>query len=449
MFKKTYTYTSTKPKHKTLKIILLAIIILILGVGVWIGAIAYKNIKKITALSGNNSLFSFLGDSRQALKGETDGRTNILLLGMGGKNHPGGMLSDTIIVISINWKTKQVAMITIPRDLWVKIPGYGYAKINEAYAYGENNKTSGGGGKVSSDVVSEILGIPIHYFVSADFEGFKKLVDNIGGIDVINEKDLYDPSYPADNMIDYDPFKLSAGAHHLDGATALKYARCRKGNCGDDFGRGSRQLQVIKAIKDQTLSLNILSNPKKLVDLMNIAGDHIRTNMSVQEIKSLADVQKDLDTQNIISKVLDTSADGPLVSPPQDGRGSIILPKKGQGNYTDLQKIARDIFGVSSSSAAVQGESINKNFKIEVLNGSNRIGKAKAAAKVLEKDGYEVSRIGDAINSYDTSIVYNCADKTAEQTAQDIAEILSAEVKTKTVCSGIDLQVIVGVNNNL
>lgn len=421
-----------KPKRKTLKIILLTILLVILGIGIWVGVSAFTALKKITALSAGNNFLSFLGDSRQTLKGESDGRTNILLLGMGGKSHPGGMLSDTMIVLSINWKTKKLAMISIPRDLYVQIPGYGWSKINAAYSHGEQNaKTTGGGGQVSSEIVSDILDIPIHYFVSLDFEGFKKIVDTVGGIDVYVDKAISDPYYPAANMIDYNPFKISQGQHHLDGETALKYARSRETT--SDFDRSERQQKVMVATKEKILTLGFLSNPKKVTDLLTILGKHIKTNLSINEIKSLFESLKDLDTQNITNKVFDTSAESPLTST-SDSRGYIILPKKGMGNYIDLQKIAKNIFNSANTG----------DFTIEVLNGSGKSGQATKAADTLEEKSYKVAKIDDAEKTYENSIVYNCAGVKADTIVKDIADILNAQQDTKTTCNNYDILVIVG-----
>jgi len=431
--------TYMKPKKRIFKIILLSVVITILGIGLWVGLTAFNTFKKITAFSkGNNSLFSFLGDSNKTqLKGEKEGRTNILLLGMGGKNHPGGTLSDTIIVISINWQTKQTAFLSIPRDLWVQIPDYGWAKINNAFAHGEaNQKTTGGGGQVASETVSKILDIPIHYFVSVDFEGFKKIVDTVGGVDIYVEKDINDPYYPAANMINYDPFKIQAGQHHMDGTLALKYARSRETT--SDFDRSKRQQIVLAAIKQKVLSLNILANPKKVTDLLNILGDHLRTNLSISEIKSLWDTIKDIDTSKMINRVLDTSESGPLTAT-QDQRGYIIVPRKGIGNYTDLQKIAKNIFATSS-------ESTTNDLEIEVLNGSGKSGKAADLADQLKSEGYNVAKIGDATKIYENSVVYNCSGKVAETIVKEIAEMVDATSNTKTSCGTIDIQVIVGEN---
>jgi len=330
--------------RKIVKWFVLAFLLVGLGIGSWIGYTANNALKKITEGSGNNSsLFSFLGDfSSNDLKGKAQGRTNILLLGMGGKNHPGGTLSDTIIVLSINYSDNKIGLISVPRDLWVPIPGFGSAKINEAYADGEKNKkTTGGGGALASRTVENVFGIPIHYWLSADFDGFKKAVDTLGGIDIYVEKSINDPYYPAANMINYEPFKIDAGDHHMDGALALKYARSRETT--SDFDRSRRQQQVMTAMKDKVFSLGFVSNPKKITDMLNILGDHVRTNMQSGEMRTFWEVMKTLDTENIISKVLDTAPGGPLVDT-SDTRGYYIYPRKGITNFTDLQIIAKNLF---------------------------------------------------------------------------------------------------------
>ena len=424
-----------RPKRKALKVILLSLLVIILGVGIWVGAAAYNALSKVTSLSGNGNLFSVFSNNHTPLKGESDGRTNILILGMGGSNHPGGLLSDTILVMSIEWKTKKVSMISVPRDLWVPIEGHGSGKINEAHAYGQSNiKTTGGGGKLAGDTVSKVLGIPIHYFISVDFEGFKKMIDTVGGIDVTVEKDLYDPYYPADNMIDYSPFKITAGDHHLDGAMALKYARSRETT--SDFDRSKRQQIVIAALKQKMLTANILANPKKLTDLLAILGDHIRTDMSPGDIKVFWDSIKDLDMANIINKVLDTSVGGPLTSSTSSGGAYIIIPKKGATNFTDLQTIAKNIFDTATTTDKT-------DLKIEVLNGSGKAGQGTLAADALKKLGYNITNVNNTTKTT-KSIVYNCTGLTSQGEATKIAESVHAQSENKTTCGSVDIQVIIG-----
>jgi len=429
---------SRNPWKKTLKIVLLIALIIGVGIGIWIGYSANRAIKKITADSSNkSSLFSFLDLHGGSIKGQSDGRTNILLLGMGGKNHPGGYLSDTMIVASINYSDKKLGLLSIPRDLWVPISGYGHAKINEAYADGENNrKTATSGGALSSKTVENILGIPIHYYVSLDFEGFKKIVDTIGGVDIYVEKDIYDPYYPAENMIDYSPFKITTGLHHLDGALALKYARSRETT--SDFDRSRRQEQVMLAVKEKILTLNILTNPKKITEIINILGDHIKTNMQIEEIYALWNESKTIDTTNIINKVLDTSEKGPLVSA-QDYRGYYIYPRKGVDNFTDLKLIAKNLFNLEFNSEE------KSKVKIEVLNGTGKRGVASTVSEYLSSDGYNVSKIGDAPALSEETIVYDYSAGKYQTFAKDIASQLKASVDTKeTQIANVDLQVVIG-----
>lgn len=427
---------------KIVKWVLLGILIVLIGLGVWIGFSANSAIKKITSDSGSkDSLFSFLQNADvNNLKGKSDGRTNILLLGMGGRNHPGGLLTDSMIVFSIDYKTNKVAMISVPRDLWVPIPGFGSGKINSAFADGEANKnTTGGGGALASKTVENILGIPIHYYVDLDFEGFKKLIDTVGGIDINVDKAIYDPYYPATDMIHYDPFSISVGMHHMDGALALKYARSRETT--SDFDRSRRQQQVMTAAKEKVTTLGIMSNPKKITDIINILGDHIRTNMQVGEIKSFWEISKSLDLANVVSKVLDTSSGSPLVSSTSEGGAYIIIPKKGVNNFSDLQLIAKNIFDSASTSS-----SSTADIRVQLLNGTKTKGLTTNLTKQLKDQGYDVVATGNSAKYYTKSVVYDCGNGKYATPAKDIANIIKATSQTKTSCSssGVDIQVILG-----
>lgn len=425
------------PAKRVIKIILSILLIAVIGVGVWIGFTANNALSKITDDSGTKSnILSLLSDfSTSNLKGREQGRTNILVLGMGGKNHPGGTLSDTMILMSINYSDKKVGMVSVPRDLWVPITGYGHAKINEAYYNGESNKkTAGGGGALASKTVENVLGVPVHYYVSMDFEGFKKIIDTVGGIDIYVEKEIYDPYYPADNMIDYAPFKISAGLHHMNGDLALKYARSRKTT--SDFDRSRRQMQVMSATKEKVLTVGILANPKKITDLINVLGDHLRTNMQVSEIKTLLDISKDLDTTNIINKVLDTSVGGLLVAS-QDERGYYAYPKKGMDNFSEIQDMVKNIF--------TQTDQDESAVKIEISNAAGRNGLATSVSHFLESYGYSVTKIDTATSTSQKTIVYDYSGGKYKDTAKKIADLLKAQVETSPVSrTDIHIQVLVG-----
>ena len=429
---------SRSPLKKTLKWFFLIVFLIALGIGAWILVTADQALKKIT-INGNNksSIFSFFGEG--SLKGQSEGRTNILILGLGGKGHPGGMLTDTLIVASLDYDEKRIGLISTPRDLWVPIEGFNHAKINQAHSYGEQNKDStGGGGELASKTIENVLGIPIHYYFVLDFDGFKEIVDMVGGVDIYVEKDINDPYYPADDMINYSPFKISAGMQHLDGDRALKYVRSRETT--SDFDRSRRQEQVMSALKDKLVSLNILANPKKITDLINILGEHLRTSMQIDEIMACWNVVKTLDTANIINKVLDTAADGPLTAA-QDYRGYYIYPRKGIDKFQDLHVIAENLF----DGEGVDEDATFVSAKVEILNGTNQAGLALAVSQLLSSYGYNVVSINDATGDYPNSVIYDFSDGKHQKTAQGIGHKINATVSNRSSTrEGVDIQVVIG-----
>ena len=389
----------------------------------------------------------------EKLNGEDEGRVNILFLGRGGEGHPGGLLTDSLMVMSLNTKDKKMATFSIPRDLYVPIKGYGSAKINEAYKAGYDdyiknsckkknkndckNDASAAGSALTSETISNILGIPIQYYVMADFEGFKQLVDKVGGIDVNVEKAIYDSSYPADDMIHYSPFKISAGQHHMNGDIALKYARSRHGSAGGDFDRAKRQQQIISAIKEKASASGVLANPKKILDIVNIIGNHVRTNFSPSEIKVLADRIKDVSQGGITSGVISNGEGGLLIS--DSSSGTYYLKPKG-GNFDQVKIYAKSIFDDTQKT--------NEKPKIEVLNGSKTAGLASKAAEKIEKAGYTVTKIDVSATKTAKTVIYDYSGGKQKSVTDYLKKELNAEVVAKTVDSSrsANISVIIGDN---
>lgn len=322
------------------------------------------------------------------LKGEGDGRINILLLGVGGDGHAGGQLSDTIMVASIDPRTKEVAMLSIPRDFYVKIGKYGSSKINAANAYGEMYDYEGGGGALAKETVSEILDVPIHYYVRVDFQAFAQGVDAVGGVDINVDKALYDPYYPLGQTGRVKVLNIPAGLQHFNGQQALEYSRSRKTT--SDFDRAARQQKVIVALQQKTIQLSTLTNPVKVMNLVNTAGEDVQTDLQPKEIIKLATIVKDLKIDAAAQEVLDTSADNYLTQT-TDSRGYIEYPKLGLYNYTDIRNFVHTLFADSylkQEAAAVQ-----------ILNGSTRPGVTAATTALLKGYGYNVIDTASADNS--------------------------------------------------
>lgn len=262
-------------------------------------------------------------------------RINILLLGIDQRpGEQGPFRTDTMIVLTVDPATGTAGMLSIPRDLWVPIPGYGENRINTANFLGDMYKHPGGGPALAKKTVAYNLGFPIHYYVRVNFEGFKRIVDMVGGIDIEVPHEIKDDSFPDDNY-GYDPLYIPAGLVHMDGELALKYARTRHGD--DDFQRARRQQQVILALKDKVLDLNLLpSLIPKLPELMATLSDSVQTDMPMDEILRLARLSRELDFDNVKTVVIDETMTIPQTTP---SGARVLLPIR-----ENIRPVVDDLF---------------------------------------------------------------------------------------------------------
>jgi LCP family protein required for cell wall assembly len=376
----------------------LVCLVLALGVGGWFGYKALWAAHKIISKS-NGGAPALLGSvDPTKLKGEGDGRINVLMLGIGGQGHDAPNLSDTILVASIDPKTKDAAMLSIPRDLYVKLPAVAkykdqYGKINAANAYG--------GPEYAAKVVSNVIGVPIHYYVLVDFSGFRQAVDAVGGVDINVPKAISDPMYPCDNEKGgYCPFTIKAGMQHMSGTIALRYSRSRKTT--SDFDRAARQQLVIAAVREKALQLSTLSNPVKLTGLIDTLGGHVKTDFQPHEIAKMAGIVKDLDTSKMAQKVLTTDGADALLTGGTDiipGAGYIEVPKSGTFDYTDIRDFVKNIF--------VDHYITDENARIEIQNGSGIAGVAGQVVKSLKAAHYNVTDPTNAADHYTNTVIYD------------------------------------------
>ncbi len=351
---------------------------LVLVIGLFLGIEVVLAANRVIAKAGKGAPALDGKITASTLKGEGDGRINILVLGIGGYGHSGSDLSDTMMVISIDPKTKDVAMLSIPRDLYVKIPGYGYGKINAANA--------DGGPALAEQVVSGILNLPIHYYIQVDFSGFKQAVDAVGGVDINVATTLYDKMYPCDVGYGICPYYQPAGQIHMNGEAALKYSRCRHdqpvGDCGDDTGRAARQQQVIAALRQKALSAGTLTNPLKIAGLVNAVGDHVKTDLQLNDIEQLALIIKDVDPSKVVNAVPQFTGPNAILMPESNAAGSVLVPRAGEFNYSDLQNLAHSIF--------VDHYITSENALVQVENGSNAAGLGSTVVTSLKASHYNV-----------------------------------------------------------
>ncbi len=403
----------------------------------WFGYFAVNLIaassKVITSTNSQGAPFlSFVGNLSPAkLQGEGDGRINILILGIGGGNHPGGALTDTIAIFSLDPINKTAGLLSIPRDLRVDIPGYGRDKINVAHAIGERGK-KGQGISLAKKTVSKVFDLPIHYAVRVDFEGFVKLVDTVDGVDLFVEKPINDPFYPDSDLSGYEPFKVEAGERHFDGKTALKYARSRETT--SDFDRARRQQQLIAALSKKALNLDVFVNPARISRLIRIVGDHVRTDLSLREIERLAQMAKDFKDTSIVTVVIDNSAQGPLVS---SNDGGFYLDTK-TGDYSELRRIAHGLFSDPYLT--------KEKAKIEVKGMVKTGGPVNEVASLLKRYGYNVSRVVDQVDGQSSKAeIVDYSGGRKPFTIEFLSRRLEAKVtEVEGEETGADIVVIVG-----
>jgi len=369
-----------------------------------------------------------LSDDKK-LAGEREGRTNILLLGMGGEGHQGALLTDTIMVVSIKYNNEnkpEVALISIPRDLAVPFNSSKYIRINSVYAYGEmkhsDDKTYSG--RLISQTVSNVTGLPIHYYIRVDFEGFKQIIDSLGGIDVDVKNSFYDPMYPTENF-GYQRISFKKGKTHMDGDLALKYARSRhgiviegEGNEGSDFARAKRQQQILEAIKDKGLSISTVINPKKVNDILNALGNHIRTNLEPWEMLKLTELAKNIENEQIINKVIDNES-GLLSSTMAKNGAYLLIPN--DKNFSEIKNICQNIFNLDQ----IQKE----KAKIAILNGTKIKNLAKNTAADLKKENYDVVFVGNAKDlNYEKTVIYDLSEQKTPFTLRTLKDRFNANI---------------------
>lgn len=421
---KTPVKFKNKKKKSWKKRIILTLLVIFLIAGSFVGVKAYLLAKKMFEGGTVPELLGFLGQGQ--LKGEADGRINILLLGIGGANHPGGTLTDTIMVASIKPQTNEVAMLSIPRDMYVTVPGSGKDKINAAYAQGEQKK-SGEGMNLAKETVSKTLDIPIHYTVRVDFEGFSKIIDVLGGVDVNVEEDLYDPFYPDGK------YYIEKGMHHMDGKAALKYARSRQTT--SDFDRAKRQQQIMVAVREKALSADTLTNPGKINDILNALGDHIKTDMQIWEGQRLTQIFQKVDKNKIINRVLDNGPDGPLESSNAYGM-YVLIPKT--GNFQEIQNIAKNIF----TDSLIRSEAA----KVQIQNATGASGEAKRAADDISSAGIKVEDLTNAKEVNAQTVIYDHSGGKKPKTIEFLEQkyCTKAVQKADETGAGYDITIVVG-----
>ncbi|MDB5164393.1 MAG: LytR family transcriptional regulator [Candidatus Saccharibacteria bacterium] len=384
------------------------------------------------------------------LKGEGSGRVNILLLGRGGGSHEAPDLTDTLMLASVDPVNHTSTLLSIPRDLWVDIPGQGAMKLNAAWETGEfrylgkvapgstNHNAIQAGFDEVDQTIESVLGVTINYNMMVNFQAFQQAVDTVNGVSVNVPTDLVDPTMAWEN--NGSSVLAKAGVQAFDGKHALIYVRSRETT--SDFARSQRQRSVMLALKSKVATAGTLSSPLKISGLMSAFGNNVQTDLSLNNASRLYSITKGVSDSKVASISLADANTGFVTTSNMNGQ-SVVIPKAGLFKYDAIQAYVR--------SQLKDPYIVKEKAKILVLNGSSSPGMAAAKAAELKSYGYNVIGTGDAPgNSWPQTAVVNLSlgDKakyTKHYLEQRFNVTATKSLPDKTIqTNGADFVIIVG-----
>ena len=341
---------------------------------------------------------------------------NIALLGSDKRPNSEGWRTDVIIVVSINPDIPSVSMFSIPRDTWVYIPNWRYTRVNLADSHGEAVKFPGGGPGLVEQTLQYNFGIPVQYYARVDFDGFKNIIDAVGGVDVVADCPLYDvfpDNPPGVTDIGYTEVTGTidipvAGIYHLDGKHALWYSRSRKTT--SDFDRSRRQQRVLRALWNKIKEQGLIN---RLPDIWGDVANTVQTDLSLNDVLYLANLGQQIDRSWIKSSFLDgeyahrfTSAEGAAVF---------------YYNYEEISSTLQTAFKPPNTSQSSQPAA-----PIEVLNGTGNANWDAVGADRLSWSGYRIANIGPADRSdYPSTLIYDLRSTSKGSRLPELARIFN------------------------
>jgi len=396
---------------------------------------------------------------------EQSERVNILLLGVDKRPDESISRTDTMILLSVDPATSKASMLSIPRDLWVTIPGYGENRVNMSYYFGEKDKYPGGGPALAMRTVQYNLGVPVHFYVRVDFDGFKRIIDTLGGIDVNVPQAINDPEYP-DMNYGYEPFYIEAGPQHMDGNTALKYARTRATR-GADFDRARRQQQVLLAIRERALAIDVIP---KIPELWVTMAGTIQTDLQLIDILELAKLADRVSGDRIEAVVIDhtmtvdyrTETGARVLLPVRERIRPLIERLFGDSrpavaptptpDPATLARAREEAAREAQRRAEVAATLQQEGAKVVVQNGTPHAGFEIKVAEYLREQGFNILQFGPADRSdYPRTVIVDYTGKLyTVQVLVDLFNVANENIRrSSNLKSEVDVRVIVGADFHL
>lgn len=340
---------------------------------------------------------------------------NILLLGFDKRSKDKVYRSDTIILGRVDPVSKQVWLLSIPRDTKVQVPGHGTRKANDAYALGEE--------KLAIKTVEKFAGVPIHHFVGVDFKGFYKAVDAMGGVWVDVPVEINDPQ--ADGTRGKKASRIAPGYQLLDGAHALTFVRTRHTFVDQDFGRMRNQQAFFLAVADQVANRTSVA---KLPGIISAMAPYISTDMSIMEMMRLAQALQGAGSKRVYTETIGGDWRSPYVVTDEELKSELMAKLK-EGRPFKEPEPSEEETGTAKPSGgnAESAQKAPSQIKVTIRNGAGIAGCAKQASSVLKARAFKVLEVGNAGQFvYDKTLVVYKTDRSA---AEKVAEALPSGAK--------------------
>ncbi|MDX1520143.1 MAG: LCP family protein [Anaerolineae bacterium] len=397
-------------------------------------------------------------------------RVNILLLGIDKRPDELYSRTDTMILVTVDPNTRTAGMLSVPRDLWVSVPGFGEDRVNKAYFLGDQFAYPGGGPALAMKTIQYNLGVPVHFYAQIDFQGFRDIVDTLGGIEIEVPQTIDDPLYP-DNNYGYDPFYIEAGTHTLNGYDSLRYARTRA-TPGADFSRAKRQQQVLLAVRDKALRIGIVP---KIPELWNTMSDTVETDLQLVDILELAQLADEIQGEDIQSEVIDFNYTVDYIVP--DTGAQVLLPLREKIGVLieemfpetepleGTQPAQQDVVVVPEETAEAQARAAQieqeaqrqqeiktflsqENASVVVQNGTSRSGLDTQTALYLRQQGFNIAQFGAAdSSSYENTVlvVYDDSKSYTLEVLKTLFVIEEQNIRSSpNLKSDVDFRIIIG-----
>lgn len=312
------------------------------------------------------------------------GVTDIILLGIDRRRPDEGWRTDTMILVSVDPQGKIASMVSIPRDLYVSIPGYGKTRLNLADNIGFEQGYPGGGPALLRATLEENLGITFDHYIRIDFQGFMEVIDALGGVDVDVRcpTELWVPDMKSPG--DYELFRtIPAGMRHMDGALALIYCRCRVHS--ELFDRDRRQREMLLAIRNRVLELGVSGLLPRLFHLLDSMQDHVQTDLEPAQMVALAKLLSEIPPHNVSQRAIDLSMAPEWITP----EGSWMM-------VPDRERIKEFVAGRMIPPTWEERSLVEEGVRIAIDDGTTIEGFAAQVADRLKSRGYRVVEVGKA-----------------------------------------------------